>query len=136
MDPEGKTIVYTCDGQGLEPVVPEWMVFHTFNRTLNGWPPNTASVDKLVLKASDGIGGEVEIDFSVEVKPIGSVFPMICIGFFAIVAFLMGVGAIALVLTVNVSEKERSQLGLNQTDFIDEMTKKYEPTPNETVDES
>jgi len=41
-DPEGNVIIYTSafkGGSSYTSKLPDWASWHTYNRTLNGWPP-------------------------------------------------------------------------------------------------
>jgi hypothetical protein len=70
-DPEGNFIIYTAsfkNGSTYITSLPSWATWHTYNRTLNGWPPtNNGTVYSFGLIGNDGNGGTHNATYTLNV---------------------------------------------------------------------
>ena len=103
------------------------MVFHTYNRTLNGWAPRNRTVWKLHLTATDGTAGatgSLEYEVSVELLSFTLGFSVI-FGSMAVIS-MVTIGLVVHGLIFKVSDQELGKLGFNRQDFVDHMMEEEE----------
>ena len=126
-DPEGNTIVYTC-GQKVKSkwaAIPSWVVWHTYNRTLNGWPPtNNGTVYTFALVGNDGYGGSLNVTYTLNVdNKSNSGLGMALMGLMASASVIGCIVFVIHVFTIFISKKEMAELGLDRKDFIKTIKK-------------
>ena len=121
IDPDGRKIMYTTSlFSGKE--IPDWMTFHTRNRTLNGLSPRKEAIYEFKLFGYDG-GPNIPLELSFKITVRLQNFTA---GFFVmgllIVVFTFGlISFLVSVTMLKVTSQEMAKMGLNKSDFFDHM---------------
>ena len=129
-DPEGNTIIYTASfksGSSYTSTLPSWTTWHTYNRTLNGWPPtNNGTIYKFALVGNDNNGGTRNVTYNLHVSNLDA--PAAGIAIMALMGSASIIGCLIFVIhvcTIYISKKEMAEMGLDRQDFIKTMSNKF-----------